>query len=92
MGFRQSTTVANDAWDVVYLADGVFAIAGAVAIGVRTGDNGTPYLTPPPWYQAPPAVSAFRLRGEMITSAAATVNVTLRCLSAPPGVFRRLYG
>jgi len=58
---------------------------------MRAASRETPYTELLPWYMPPNKQQVFNLRFRLQTNAAVSTNLLLGVLSAPQGVFRRLY-
>jgi len=87
MYLEHPTIVTGDATESLYYAD---TASTAHVIG-QAGALGTPFMTPLPWWLPLPGLSAGVIKSTIVTSGVVTTNILFRVLSAPPGVFKRLY-
>jgi len=70
-----------------------FADAGTDdATMTRGSENGSPVLVPLPWYFPLADLSDQAIRSQFITTGNATLSMSFNVLSAPPGVFSRIWG
>ncbi len=84
--FRAPTIGLGQSRQMLYVGD--FSLTGPLT---RNITNDSPILKPLPWPILPVGKQAHGLEFHLNTNAVVSSNLTLSVLSAPPGVFRRLY-
>jgi len=84
--YHASTVGAGSSRIPLYFGDTV----GAIGL-LRGSVQASPIVLPLPWPILPVALQTHSLRLKLNTNTVVSTNLTLGVLSAPPGVFRRLY-
>lgn len=86
--FSEASTVGAGASRIEYwFGDDAVANGGVT----RGSAHDSPIMIPLPWWVPPTVQQTSTLKWRLVTSAAVSTNLSLGIISAPPGVFKRLY-